>query len=303
MPTPGDLRQRLQASDLEVLDGNSSHALWSAVVSMATRCLRAGFDFGEYSDLLFGSEIGRRLDGGEERDRRLSTRGQFDTRLRKAWDYAADHFDYGWHPQGGLPEETASALAALLPGAEPCLRAIIEIALERGHHPVTASIDEIRDRAGMARATVQRRVAKLRAQAGPDSPILRWWFEPGFRKATWWELNLAEAGEGYRGDICVSPNGLGATCGNAETDPSPRVSLASASNESAEARFLAFVVPLKPGTEVTVASIRREIGVSAKVARRLLDKYTDEYFGGGNYPGDRKTFAPAKWWKAYPDHW
>jgi hypothetical protein len=147
----------------------------------------------------------------------------------------------------------------------------------------------------MPRATVQRRVKKLREQAGPESPVLRWWFEPGFRRATWWELNLGVGGD--RGDICVSPHGQGVTCEDAETDPPPHVSLASTSNQSDEARFIAFVVPMRSGTEVTVSTVKRKLGVSDKVARRLLEKYTDEYFGGARYPGDRRAFKPARWWR------
>jgi hypothetical protein len=51
------------------------------------------------------------------------------------------------------------------------------------------------------------------------------------------------------------------------------------------------------GTELTVGLVASELGITRPKARRLLDKYIDEYFGGGFFGGDRKNRLPAKWWR------
>jgi hypothetical protein len=199
-----DLRARLRPQDLDVLDGASGKQTWSAVVSMATRCQRLGFDFEEYTDLLYPSEIGLHMQSGNQadNDRPTANRGRFDTKLRKAWDWAEENFRHGG--KGWLEPEIVAGLEQLRSSTDnQHLAAIITIALDTGHHPVSASARQVHAIVGGRLQTTGAQLRRLADSAGPHSEVLEWADPPGYRMARVWTLNLGM--EVIGGDICVPP--------------------------------------------------------------------------------------------------
>ena len=67
-----------------------------------------------------------------------------------------------------------------------------------------------------------------------------------------------------------------------------------------EDRFVEWIGPTPVGTQITVAMVASKLAITRPAARKLLDKYTDEYFGGGFCAADWKTKQPAKWWREPP---
>lgn len=62
-------------------------------------------------------------------------------------------------------------------------------------------------------------------------------------------------------------------------------------------KFVEYVKPQPLKTEFTVSKVATALGVSRAVARGWLEEFQDEFFGGGHFPGDRRTKKPAMWWR------
>ncbi len=157
-----------------------------------------------------------------------------------------------------------------------CLVALIQHGINKGFNPVSASSRELAAVLGLKRwDKVSARMAELQAGLA-DGALSAVTHDGNPLHARLWHFNVGYAGAVgghiYRGSTYVPP----------ATD---------------EERFTQWAEALQMGDAVTAKYTSWELKISEQKARALLKKYTDTYFGGGCYRGDRRTRAPAKWWR------
>lgn len=151
------------------------------------------------------------------------------------------------------------------------LLGLIQHAINTGHNPVDASgrqLSALCDRS--LKSTCN---AMLRLQASSGAGVLAEVTYDGIRDhSRSWRLDPAWTPDRVthiQACICVTP----------------------------EARFVEWMASTPLGTEVTVAMVASRLAITRPAARKLIDKYQDQYFGGGFCPADGKTRRPAKWWR------
>jgi hypothetical protein len=158
--------------------------------------------------------------------------------------------------------------------------ALMQHAINSGHNPVHASSRQLAAISGKSVQATVKVMTRLAASACDCGLIAKVTYDGVFGHSRLWRINTA-----YRPQkvyICTCKY----IC-QPSADP--------------ETRFVEYVEPLKPGTEVTVTTVAAELSITRPAAKKLLDKYLDRYFGGGYFIGDRKTRLPAKWWRSQPD--
>ncbi|WP_326544660.1 hypothetical protein QGN31_23355 [Mycobacterium sp. 2-64] len=214
-------------------------------------------------------------------------RNDLTKRLRKTYQDAEDKYDPAL-AGGSAPPGFAEKMAELYEAIEGSTRrdkahalALVQHAINTGHNPVNASVRQLADISGRTLEATRKVMERWQRSAG-DGLLLNVSYDGVYGHSRLWHIHTC-----YRPgkvDICTCKNicpPLG--------DP--------------EARFREYVEPLPMGTELTVSLVAAELAITRPAARRLLDKYTDEYFGGGFFAGDRKSRLPAKWWREPTKPW
>ncbi|MDV6246878.1 hypothetical protein [Rhodococcus opacus] len=138
---------------------------YQAIGSVAFTCYGQDLTFDQYSDLLWESELGRLF----YEESALKTRGQFDKKIRRAWDYTDDHFDWGYRERSvreRLGDLLARIQAAPWPGRGGSSERAVAIALvnlghEVNRYTVDASTRELATRAKIGRSTVSKALVRL----------------------------------------------------------------------------------------------------------------------------------------------
>jgi hypothetical protein len=208
---------------------------------------------------------------------------QFEYQLRRAVKFVYESFEPG-RAAGPPSPDFAKALEGLAENVRESkikdkryVLALIQHAMNTGHNPVHASARQIAAIAGV-KSYAKAAEAMNRMQASLCGGILTAvTFDGQFGHSRLWSLNTSWR-EGYiytMHDIYV-----------------PLL--------SPEERFTEWVSAAPIGTEFTVTSVAHHLNVSRAVATKLLTSHTDQFFGGGNYKGDRKHRLPAKWWREQP---
>lgn len=216
-------------------------------------------------------------------------RNDLGKRIRKTYLDAEDKYDpalAGGSAAPGFAEDMTELLTAV--EADPkhknkavCL-ALIQHAINTGRNPVHASSRQLAAINGNSIPVTGRSMNRL-AESKGGGLLHEVTYDGVYGHSRLWHI-----------DPCYRPQqGYICTCKNICNPP-------TAENLDPESRFVEYVESLPVATELTVTTVASALSITRPRARKLLDKYTAEYFGGGFYPGDRKTRTPAKWWKELP---
>jgi hypothetical protein len=237
------------------------------------------------------------------------TRNDLTKRLRKTYQDAEDKYDPAL-ASGSAATGFAEQMQNLYNQLDECYHkrnrryvlALVQRSINTGHNPVSASIRDIielvdgieADKSGLT--LTQRALSALSSNLGYGL-LHSVTYDGEYGHARLWRLcphyRVCGCSKHPRGK--VPPKCYICTCKDISN-----TSTASAVGDP-ETRFVRYVEPLLPGTEVTVTLIASELNITRPAARKLLDKYLDRYFGGGYFEGDRRTRTPAKWWRSRAD--
>lgn len=207
-------------------------------------------------------------------------RNDLTKRLRKTYQDAEDKYDpslAGGSPDPGFAEKMTRLLNAVesdpkQPGRTVVL-ALIQHAINTGHNPLNASARQLAAISGNTVPVTARAMNRLASSLG-GGVLLGVSYDGVYGHSRLWHLDPCfRRGEGY---ICICKH------------------ISNPLTGTPECRFVEYVEPLPPGTEVTVTLIASELSITRPAAKKLLDKYLDVYFAGGFYGGDLKTRTPAK---------
>jgi hypothetical protein len=214
-------------------------------------------------------------------------RNDLGKRLRKTYLDAEDKYDpalAGGSAAPGFADEMAKLYEAVESGYtkrdKAHVLALIQHSINTGHNPVHASSRQLAAISGKSVQATVKVMTRLAASACGCGLITNVTYDGVFGHSRLWRLNAAyrpQKVDIYTCKYICKPS----------ADP--------------ETRFVEYVEPLKPGTEVTVTTVAAELSITRPAAKKLLDKYLDRYFGGGYFIGYRKTRLPAKWWRGLDD--
>jgi hypothetical protein len=201
------------------------------------------------------------------------TARQFDYQLRRSVIFA-----YESHESGGPAAPGPEFVQGLETLAERVkeskvrdsvyLLALIQHAINTGHNPVNASSRQIAAIAGRSVAKTAQAMNRMQ-ETLCGGFLAKVTYDGIYGHSRLWELNVGGLHIYHACYISNPPDH--------------------------DAKFVAFVEPLPMGTELTVTLVAAELSITRPRARKLLDKYTDEYLGGGFFKGDRKNRLPATW--------
>jgi len=216
-------------------------------------------------------------------------RNDLEKRLRKTYLDAEDKYEpslAGGSPGLRFTEEMAELYDSIESGYtrrdKAHVLALVQHAINTGHNPVNASARQLAAISGKSIEATAKVMNRLSQKACGCGLVNRVTYDGVFGHSRLWDINTA-----YRPlkvHIC--------TC-KYICQPSA----------SPEVRFREFVEPLPIGTALTVSRVASELSVTRPTARKLLDEYTDEFFGGGYFEGDRKNRLPAKWFREAHKPW
>lgn len=173
-----------------------------------------------------------------------------------------------------LTEMRAAVEAAPKVLNKTCLLALVDHAIDCGRNPVHASARQLAALSGKSVPATARSMTRLQQHPA----ILSTSYDGAYGHSRLWEL-----------DAFWRPGGLHIT------SASTYVTL-----PAAEERFVEWVEPMKARTELTVSDVSSALTITRPQAKKLLEKYEDEFFGGGRFEGDRNKRAPMKWWRTHP---
>ncbi|MFE6923980.1 hypothetical protein ACFVAV_23345 [Nocardia sp. NPDC057663] len=156
----------------QLLNGSMTRdTTFKAIGSVAFTCYRREFQFEQFSELVWSSELGRTF----VTEQSLKTRAQFNKQLRRAWDYTEDNFDHGYEHEAAEYDETVrERLADLLtrvqaapwPGRggnseRATAVALVTLGHETNRYTVDASVRELATRAMIGRTAVGNALGRL----------------------------------------------------------------------------------------------------------------------------------------------
>ncbi|OZE26581.1 hypothetical protein CH256_17480 [Rhodococcus sp. 05-2254-6] len=248
---------------------------YRAIGSVAFSCYGAGMTFAEFSELLWDSALGLDFLG----ENSLKTRGQFDMQIRRAWDYAEDHFDWGYRDRS--VRERLGHLLALIQ-ASPWPRrggsseravavALVNLGHEVNRYTVNASTRELAARAKIGRSAVSKALKRL---AGKGLFTSRTSGESGTGHSDLFHLNLD-----WKPLVPISGHtelyGSQTTLYVPVLVTTEHAAFTRAALGKSAGRVWDYLLCTAPEGGATVDQIKRATGVSSNTVRSQLKRMTE----------------------------